>query len=116
MRVRAGALPAQLLPLAAERPLTVKRPAVEKKKQAQDSPASLIGTDFVEMLPAAEQLRECGKHEGHRRERGDEKCGQPKPPLAPREFPQAGFRLLHAERICSLKRRGIGFAGAKSEY
>jgi len=31
-------------------------------------------------------------------------------------LPQAGFRLLRAEGIRSLKRRGIGFAVAKTEY
>src|SRR6266481_1634392 len=52
--VRAGVLPAQLLSLAAERPLTVEHPAIEKKKQAQDSPTSLIRTDLVKMLAVSE--------------------------------------------------------------
>ena len=52
--VPTGVLPAQLLSLAAERPLTVEHPAIEKKKQAQDSPTSLIGTDLVKMLAVSE--------------------------------------------------------------
>src|ERR1700687_1482434 len=116
LRVRDGVLAAQLLSLPAERPLTVEHPAIEKKEQAQNSPTSLIGTDFVKMLAVPEKRGERGEQKGHRRERGDEKCGEPQPPLAPRDLPQAGFRLLCAESTGSLKRRGNVFAGAETEY
>jgi hypothetical protein len=54
VRVRAGVLSAQVLSLSAKRPLTVEHPPIEKKQQAQDSPTSLIGTYFVEMLAMPE--------------------------------------------------------------
>ena len=114
LRVRVRIFTAQPLSPAAEEPFTIKHPAIEKQKQAQNGPASLIGTHFVKMLVMPEQGRKRGEHEGHCRKCGDEKCGQPKPPLAPRELPQGGLHLLCAESVRSLKRRGIGFAGAET--
>src|SRR5260370_17891273 len=61
-------------------------------------------------------MQERGEHKGDRRERGDEKCGQPKPPLAARQLPQGGFRLLRAESVRPLKRRGIGSVQANTEH
>src|SRR5260370_35538084 len=61
-------------------------------------------------------MQERGEHKGDRRERGDEKCGQPKPPLAARQLPQGGFRLLRAESVRPLKRRGSGSVQANTEH
>src|SRR5713226_985014 len=49
---------AQPLSPSAEEPFTVKHPAIEKQKQAQCGPASLLGTHFVEMLVMPEQRGE----------------------------------------------------------
>src|ERR1700674_648794 len=112
--VHAAVLPAQMLTLPAERPLTVERPAIEKQKQAQNSPTSLIGTDFVKMLAVPEERGEGGEQKGQRRERRNEKRGEPETPFTPRDLTEAGLRLLRTESIRSLKRRGIGFGGANT--
>jgi hypothetical protein len=44
-------------PLAPEKPLPVEHPSVEKKKQGQDSPAGLVGANFIKMFVVTEQRR-----------------------------------------------------------
>src|SRR6266436_8473331 len=60
LRVHEVGLSAQSLSPPAEEPFTIKHPAVEQQKQAQDGPASLLGAHFVEMLMMPEQGRERG--------------------------------------------------------
>src|SRR6266852_6757299 len=114
LRVHEVGLSAQAPLPAPEKPFTVQHPAVEQQKQAQDGPASLLGTHFVEMFAMPEQGRKRGKYEGHRRKRGNERSGHPKPPLAACELPQGRLPLLCAESPRSLKGRGILYALASA--
>src|SRR5467141_993744 len=116
LRVRFRVFTAQPFSPAPEKPFTVKPPAIENQKQAQNGPAGLFGTHLVEMLPVSEQGRKRGEHEGRRRKRGHEKRGHPKPPFAPRELPQSGLPVLCAESVRSLERRGILYGVASAEY
>ncbi len=116
LRVHEVGLSAQAPLPATEEPFTIKHPAVEQQKQAQNGPASLLGAHFVEMFVMPEQGGERGKYEGHRRKRGNERSGHPKPPLAACELPQGRLPLLSAESSRSLKGRGILYAVASAEY
>jgi hypothetical protein len=112
--LRAGVVPSQLISQKPERPLAVDEPAIENEKQAHRCPARLIGTDFVKMLAVPEESGERGEQKDCRRKCGHEKRGQPQPPLASAELPQAGFHLLSVENGESLEGRGSWFAVTKT--
>jgi hypothetical protein len=102
--VRGEVLPGQLFALAAEGPLAVEHPAIEKKKKAEGSPTSLIGSGFVKVFSVAEQCGEQGERKSHSGKNGNESCGEPKPPLAARELLEAGGSELRAESVRALQR------------